>query len=473
MESGVMINELATAPASQLVVAYGKGELSPVEVARACLGRVERLQPVLNAFIEVRPEEVIAAAKESEARWRRRDEVGLVDGVPTAIKDLTPMAGYPFRRGSATTSTDTCAEDGPCVKRLREEGAVFIGKTTTPEFGWKGVTDSPLTGISRNPWNPGRTPGGSSGGAAAAVAAGMCAFAEGTDGGGSIRMPAGFTGIFGLYPTAGRIPYYPYSVLGTMSQCGPMTRTVSDGALMFTAMSGDDARDPIALPHNDVDWRTYLDQGVQGLRIAFSPTLGFAKVDPEVGAIVEHALPVLQEAGAAVEYVDHVFEDPRAHYERMFCVGMERIRRSVPKEQQCLMDPGLLEMAARGREISVFDYTDSEMARDRWAAAVNALFHRYDVLLTPQLPLTAFDAGCDFPKDAGMSHWLDWNPFGYPFNFTNSPAGTMPCGLSSDGLPIAFQVVAPRHREDLIFRICRTFEKARPIPLPDISKLAV
>jgi aspartyl-tRNA(Asn)/glutamyl-tRNA(Gln) amidotransferase subunit A len=463
-----MDTDLALLSATELIAAYRSKALSPVEVTQACLDRIERLDPVLNAFVEVRPGEALAAAERSEKRWLDGEEVGLVDGVPTAIKDLTPMAGYPFRRGSVTTSGEICSEDGPCVKRLREERAIFLGKTTTPEFGWKGVTDSPLTGVTRNPWNPDRTPGGSSGGAASSVASGMAVLAEGTDGGGSIRMPAGFTGVFGLYPTAGRIPYYPLSVLGTMSQCGPMTRTVADGALMFTAMAGPDPRDPVGLPANEVDWRPFLHGGLDGLRVAFSPTLGYAKVDPGVAAVVDRAVRDLGSLGARIEQVDRVFDDPREPYETLFRVGMERIRQTVPDDRRHLMDPGLLEMAAEGREVSLLSYAEAETARGRWAAILNGLFQRYDVLVTPQLPITAFEAGLEYPAGTGMRRWLDWNPFGYPFNFTNSPAGTMPCGLL-DGLPVAFQVVAPRYREDLIFRVCGAFEKHRPIPLPDLS----
>ena len=204
------------------------------------------------------------------------------------------------------------------------------------------------------------------------------------------------------------------------------------------------------------------------MRVAFSPTLGYAKVDPGVAAVVDRAVRDLGSLGARIEQVDRVFDDPREPYETLFRVGMERIRQTVPEDRRHLMDPGLLEMAAEGREVSLLSYAEAETARGRWAAILNGLFQRYDVLVTPQLPITAFEAGLEYPAGAGMRRWLDWNPFGYPFNFTNSPAGTMPCGLL-DGLPVAFQVVAPRYREDLIFRVCGAFEKHRPIPLPDLS----
>src|SRR6185437_2384632 len=234
----------------------------------------------LNAFCVVDADRALRAARESEARWMRGTPVGLLDGVPVSIKDLLLTTGWPTLRGSRTVDADqTWNEDAPAVARLREHRAILLGKTTTPEFGWKAVTDSALTGITRNPWSPGKTPGGSSGGAAVAVATGMGALAVGTDGGGSIRIPAGFTGIFGLKPSFGRVPAWPLSLFGTVSHVGPMTRSVEDAALVLDVISKPDVRDWFALPYDERDYRDGLDDGVDGLRIAFAPTLGGAKVD--------------------------------------------------------------------------------------------------------------------------------------------------------------------------------------------------
>ena len=461
-----MTTDPSLMPATELLRLYRAKKLSPVEATRAALDRIAQSDHALNSFTLVTEDDALRAARESEARWAKGAPKGLVDGVPTSIKDLAMMKGLPFRRGSRLTPEgEICQEDAPAVARLREHNAVFLGKTTTPEFGWKGVTDSALCGITRNPWDTTKTPGGSSGGASASVAVGMGALALGTDGGGSIRMPAGFTGIFGLYPTAGRIPYPPTSVMGTMSQMGPMTRTVTDGALMFSVMAAPDARDWIALEPAATGYHEGLEDGVKGMRLAWSPTLGYAKNDPGVAEAVEKAVRVLEAEGAIVEQVDHVFDDPREPYERLYNVGLARIYRTLTPEKQAMIDPGLAQMAQNGLKVDVFSYADAHAARARYGETVNALFQRYDLLLTPQLPLTAFEAGAEFPAGRGMRRWLDWNPFGYPFNFTNSPAATVPCGFVK-GLPVALQIVGPRHREHRILKAARAYERRHPFALP-------
>src|SRR5256884_4396387 len=274
--------DLCALTATELLDGYRKHELSPVEVTRAALERIEKLNPVLNAFNLV-SDHALEDAKASEARWMSGQPKGLLDGVPASIKDIILTKGWPTLRGSKTVDPKgPWHDDAPATARLREHGAVLLGKTTTPEFGWKGVTDSPLTGITRNPWNPAKTPGGSSGGAAAAVAAGMGPLAVGTDGGGSIRIPCSFTGLFGIQPTLGRVPAWPPSPMGTIAHVGPIARNVTDTALMLNVLSLPDARDWHALPYEVRDYRTTLEHGVQDLRIAFSPDLGYAKVDGEV-----------------------------------------------------------------------------------------------------------------------------------------------------------------------------------------------
>ena len=251
-----MNEDITLVPASELLELYRGKALSPVDVTRACLDRIADLDSKLNAYCLVDEESALAAARDSETRWQRGQPAGLVDGIPTAIKDLILTRGWPTLRGSRTVARDqNWDQDAPCVARLREHGAVLIGKTTTPEFGWKGVTDSPLTGITRNPWDPDMTPGGSSGGSAVAVATGMAALSIGTDGGGSIRIPCGFTGLFGIKATFGRVPAWPLSPFGTVSHVGPMTRAVTDSALMLSVISEPDYRDWYALPADAQDYR--------------------------------------------------------------------------------------------------------------------------------------------------------------------------------------------------------------------------
>src|SRR5207253_49041 len=276
------------------------------------LDRLDALQPKINAFCIVDREGALAAARASEQRWRSGGSVGRLDGVPVTIKDLMLMRGFPTLRGSRLVDPNQdWSEDAPAVARLREAGAVILGKTTTPEFGWKALGDSPLTGITRNPWELSRTPGGSSAGAAAACAAGIGPLHLGSDGAGSIRIPCAFTGIFGLKPSFGRVPAYPLSAMGLLAHLGPMARTVADAALMLTVLCGTDHRDPYALPPEDRNYLDGLEGGVRGWRIAYSPTLGYTRVDPEIAAAVRDAVRQFEGLGAVVEEVDAIFPSPR------------------------------------------------------------------------------------------------------------------------------------------------------------------
>src|SRR5271157_964349 len=297
--------DVVYASAVSLLDLFGKKALSPVEVTRLLLDRLDALQPRINAFCVVDRDGALAAARASEGRWLRGEAVGRLDGVPVTIKDLILMRGFPTLRGSRLVDPDQdWSEDAPVVARLREAGAVILGKTTTPEFGWKALGDSPLTGITRNPWDLDRTSGGSSGGAAAACAAGIGPLHVGSDGAGSIRIPSAFTGVFGLKPSFGRVPAHPPSPMGLLAHIGPMARTVADAALLLTVLSGPDHRDPYALPPEDKDYLERLEEGVRGWRIAYSPTLGYAKVDPEIAAGVAEAARQFEVLGAIVEQVD-------------------------------------------------------------------------------------------------------------------------------------------------------------------------
>ena len=321
--------DLATLTATALLEGYRKRTLSPLEATQAVLKRIETLNPRLNAFNLI-SDRVLEEAGASEARWHAGQPKGLLDGVPVSIKDIILTKGWPTLRGSKTVDPKgPWNDDAPVTARLREHGAVLIGKTTTPEFGWKGVTDSPLTGITRNPWNPAKTPGGSSGGAAAAVAAGMAPLAVGTDGGGSIRIPCSFTGLFGLKPSFGRVPAWPLSPFGTVAHVGPITRDVTDAALLLTVLSLPDARDWHALPYEPRDYRAGLESGIRDLRIAYSANLGYAKVDPEVAAIVRKAADVFTELGARLEERDPGFQDVGPVFQTHWFSGAAALVRAV------------------------------------------------------------------------------------------------------------------------------------------------
>jgi len=468
-----MKNDLCSLTATELLSAFRRKSVSPVEATKAALERIEKLNPVLNAFCLVDEKAALKSARESESRWRKGEPKGLLDGVPVSIKDLLLTRGWSTLRGSRTIDPNgPWNDDAPSVARLREHGAVLLGKTTTPEFGWKGVTDGPLTGVTRNPWNPKMTPGGSSGGAAAAVAAGMGPLAVGTDGGGSIRIPCAFTGLFGLKPTFGRVPAWPLSPMGTVAHVGPITRTVADAALMMNVLSLPDARDWHALPHDPRDYRVGLEDGVQGLRIAYSGDLGYARVDGEIAAIVRKAVRTFADLGAHVEAKDPGFENQLPVFTLHWFPGAAAIVRATPPRRRAWMDKGLLEVARQGEKVPTKAYLDAVQKRGALGLLMNRFHERYDLLVTPTLPLAAFAAGKEVANLLREKRWTDWSPFSYPFNLTQQPAATIPCGFTKKGLPVGLHIVGARYADALVLRAARAFESAHPIVMPDVSRLA-
>jgi aspartyl-tRNA(Asn)/glutamyl-tRNA(Gln) amidotransferase subunit A len=466
--------ELGFMPAHALLEAYRRKTLSPVEATKAALARIERLDPKLNAFVLVDADGALAAARDSEARWAKGAPKGLVDGVPTTIKDIVLTKGWPTLRGSRLTKRDQAwTEDAPAVARLREHGAVFLGKTTTPEIGWKALGDSPLTGITRNPWNLAHTPGGSSAGAAAALAAGIGALAIGTDGGGSIRIPAAFCGIAGIKATFGRVPAYPPSAMGLLSHVGPMARTVADTALMLSVLAGTDSRDPYRLPGRDPrhegDYRGGLDDGIKGLRIAASGTLGYARVDPEIAAAFARAVDAFGELGAAVEACDPGFASPRDAFTVLWTAGAARALGGTSAAERSLMDPGLVASIEAGSKLSAIDYLDADAARSALGQTMGEFHERFDLLLTPTVAVPALPVGADLADPTTERYWIDWTPFSYPFNMTRQPAATVPCGVTKAGLPIGLQIVGRLHEENLVLRAARAFEATQPARWPALD----
>ncbi len=467
-----MDDDLCTRSATQLIALFRARQASPVEAAQAVLARIERLNPAFNAFCWLDPETTLAMARASEARWSKGTALGALDGVPTSIKDIIYTRGWPTRRGSKTIAAEgSWTDDAPATARLREAGAVFIGKTTTPEFGWKGVTDSPLTGITRNPWDRTKTPGGSSGGAAAALATGMGALAVGTDGGGSIRMPCGFTGLFGLKPSFGRVPAWPLSPFGTIAHLGPMARTVTDAALMLNVLARPDLRDWHALPYDARDYTDALDTGVKGWRIGFSPRLGYVNVDRQIAASVEAAAKAFESLGASVELADPGFDDPRDTFDTHWFSGAALLASGFTAEQRAMLDPGLQEIIAAGERISRHDYFKAVEARGALGLCMQRYHERFDLLLTPTLPIPAFAAGQETPDPAKERRWMSWTPFSYPFNLTQQPAASIPCGFTQQGLPIGLQIVGPRYADHRVLRAARAFEQHMPIRVPAPASL--
>ena len=466
---------LADRPAHELLRLYRSGHASPVEATQAVLTRIAQQNPRLNAFVLVDPDSALAAARASEARWQahRRDgsPVGELDGVPASIKDLILTRGWPTLRGSRTVDARQPWDvDAPATARLREAGAVLLGKTATPEFGCKGETNSPASGLTRNPWNPAKTPGGSSGGAAVAVAAGMGPLAVGTDGAGSVRIPAAFCGNVGLKPSFGRVPAYPLSPFGSVSHLGPHAMSVRDAALMLNALKRPDARDWTSLPPDPRDCTIGIDDGVRGLRVAYSPRLGYVRnLHPEIAAAVDGVAQRLAELGAHVEAVDPGFDDPLDITIGLWFVGSWTLWNTLTPEQQAVTDPDFAAEAAYGREYSALQVQQLNLRRGALGSHMRQFMQRHDLLLTPSVAVPAFDIKPPGSVKLDPQNMLGWTPYSFPFNLTQQPAITVPCGLTADGLPIGAQLVGPMFGDALVLRAARAFESTCPVRRPTLE----
>jgi aspartyl-tRNA(Asn)/glutamyl-tRNA(Gln) amidotransferase subunit A len=460
----VTITDLTCA---DLTAAYRRGRLSPVDVARDCFARIER-RAAFNAFVVVDPGAALKAAAESQDRWRRGTPLGPIDGVPASIKDNIWAKGLPTRRGSRTSDAAPAPADSPAVARLREQGAVILGKTCMPEHGWIGVCHSPLTGITHNPWNPDYTPGGSTGGGAVAASLGLGVLHLGTDGAGSLRIPAAFTGVFGMKPSFGRVPVYPALMLNVLSHQGPITRTVADAATMLSVIAQPDGRDMAAWNTPAPDFSAGLNDGVRGLRVAFSARLGqdFG-LDPEIEAASRKAARMLQEQGAVVEEADPPLKRTREMIQAMWWPVMTALVDAVVPGRRAEIDPGILALAERGRRFTVGDYLTAYTARAELHNAMRRFHERYDLLLSPAMPITALKVGLETPDDGNFGgDWSGWSPYTYPFNLTQQPAASVPSGLAGNGLPMGVQIVGPLGADQTVLQAARALEQAMPMPPP-------
>ena len=462
----MLADEVLSRSAADIVALYRSREISPVEVLAATLDRIDRLDRIHNAFVIIDREGALNDARASEERWQRGEPNGLIDGLPVTVKDLIVVKGMPTRRGSHTTNPVPSEEDGPPVARLRRQGAVFLGKTTTSEFGWKAVTDSPLTGVTRNPWNAHLTSGGSSGGAGVAAALALGILHLGTDGGGSIRVPASFCGIFGFKPTFGVISVHPHSPALSLWHQGPLTRTVPDAALMLTVMAGPDIRDWYAGPELNIDYRNRLSDGIRGFRIAYSRTLGYAKADQKVVSVVDKAVEELAGLGAHVDEIEPNLDDPIEIMKPLWSVALALGLAPMTKDQRALIDPPILDLADPGFHLSALDYRRLEQARENFSRRMAVLLANYDLLVTPQLAIVAFAAGHEVPPGSQMQRWWEWSPFTYPFNLTQQPAAAVPCGFTTSGLPVSMQIVGAKFSDALVLRAAHAYEIAHPFALP-------
>jgi aspartyl-tRNA(Asn)/glutamyl-tRNA(Gln) amidotransferase subunit A len=451
--------------AETMLTEFARRRLTPVDVLQAVTERVARLNPAVNAFVVMNPKAHDAAA-ESAMRWRSGRPIGPLDGVPVTVKDLVDLMGFPTRRGSRTTPTESVPDDAPLVASLRAAGAVIIGKTTTTEFGWKSPGDCPLNGITRNPWNTEYTTGGSSSGAGAAGAAGFGPLHLGTDAGGSVRIPAAWCGLVGLKPTYGRIPQWPTSAFASVSCAGPMTRTVRDAALMFSMMARYDLRDPFCLPTEDRDWRDGIEAGVAGLTVGILRRPGFdAPADGDAVAAVERAAHLLSDAGAMVEEADADLPDSSLVFARVWGAVLSRLVASTPTQLVGLLDPGIREVAGKLGGMTAAEFMDGEVLRAQVGHAMGRFHQTYDLLLCPTVPAgpPLADAPTADPVRALSTEWAPWT---FTFNLSRQPAITVPMGSRANGLPNSVQIAAAQFRDDLVLRAARAIEIAAPFPEP-------
>jgi Asp-tRNA(Asn)/Glu-tRNA(Gln) amidotransferase A subunit family amidase len=440
----------------------GKG-LSATEVMSETLSRMEELEPTLNAFVTPMPERAMEAAREADRLLAEGGELGPLHGVPISVKDLINVGGVRTTFGSRTMVDNVVGDDAPAVERARAAGACVIGKTTTTEFGCKaGGGDSPLSGVTRNAWDPSRTTGGSSAGAATSVAAGVTPFALGTDGGGSIRIPASLCGVFGIKAQYGRVPVFPTSATPTLGHVGPISRTVRDAALLLGVISGFDARDPASVSEPVPDFLAACEMPVEGMRVAWSPTLGYARPTPEVLEIAEEAVRAIEGLGLSVDLVEEVMDDPVELWNAEFFAGAGTRLKDALRNSRELLDPAVADVLEGALEVTVTDYYGKVFARYALREEVRRFFERYDLLLTPTLPVPAFRAGVNVPPELPDRNVVSWVYYTYPFNLTGNPAASIPCGFTTAGLPVGLQVVAGTNREADVLRLSAAFESARP-----------
>lgn len=458
-------DEICYMPAAEMARLVRNKKLSPVEVVEAILDRIERVNPKINAYCTLLADDARKIARQAEDAVMQGEELGPLHGVPFSIKDLVFTKGIRTTGGSKIYENFIPNQDAIVVERLKAAGAIPMGKTNTPEFGYKAVTDNLVFGTTRNPWNLEKTSGGSSGGAGVAVASGLGPLAIGSDGGGSIRVPSSFCGIFGLKPSFGRVPQYPgFGGWESLSHTGPMTRTVRDAALMLDVLAGPDDRDRLSLPNSRLSYFTCLRGDIKGLKIAWSPDLGYAVVDSRVRAITEEAVKAFSELGCQVDLINPGIDNPERIFGTIVAVDTATALEDKFEEWQDRMDPPLVKFILRGRSFTASDYVKACFKRQAFWQQVRPLFEKYDLLLTPTLPVPPFEVNVMQPRfiEGQKVSPLAWLHFTYPFNMTGQPAATVPCGWTDDGLPVGLQIVGRRFDDMSVLDASAAFEAARP-----------
>jgi aspartyl-tRNA(Asn)/glutamyl-tRNA(Gln) amidotransferase subunit A len=463
--------EVSYRPAFRLAADIAARRISPVEVAEALLARIQRLNPLLNAYCTLTADQALEDARRAEAAVMRNETLGPLHGVPVSIKDLIATRGIRTTRGSKLWENWVPEQDAPVVERVRTAGAIILGKTNTPEIGWKGVTDNPLFGPTRNPWDVTRTPGGSTGGGSAQVAAGLGPMAIGTDGGGSIRIPAAFAGCYGFKPSFGRVPMYPQSPNASVAHCGPLTDTVHDAALALSVLAGPDDRDRLSLPPSDTDYLAAtgaraIETSLRGLKVAWCADFGwnYWPVAPEILQAARSAAQRFADFGCEVVEVRPEWVGPMEAWSTIFYGGI--VGQVGPRLEQVrdVLDPGLVRIIETYQTDSLQDYVLADAARAAFWDQVRYFFGEYALVLTPTMPIPAFSLNQDTPGPVPgrLPDGLGWSFFTYPFNLTGQPAASLPCGFTADGLPIGLQVIGRRHADALVLTASAAFEAAAP-----------
>ena len=456
--------DLCFASAVDIATLVREKKISPVEVTESFLARIDTINPHINAYVTSTPQLARAAAKHAEAAVMAGAALGPLHGVPFSVKDLVFTAGVRTTAGSQVFRDFIPDVDSVVVARLKAAGGIMLGKTNTPEFGYKATTENLVFGETRSPWALDKTPGGSSGGAGAATAAGLAPLSIGTDGGGSIRIPASFSGIYGLKPTFGRVPNLPgFGGWHSLAHTGPMTRTVADAALMMDVIALPDERDRFSLPVGNQTFSQAVQSYPRKLRIGWTRDLGYAAVDPRVITVIEKAPSVFREIGWEVEEAHPGFSDPVEIFNTTVRAENYVVAGDLLSRHADLLDPGMRVFAQVGAGITALDYLRAEQERSKLYAQLASFFETYDLLVTPTVAVPPFMINTRPREIAGRKvHVIGWIAFTYPFNLTGNPAASVPCGWTDDGLPIGLQIIGRRCADALVLQASAAFEQVRP-----------